>query len=848
MINKTDFKFNKGFSLVEILISISILVVFVVAISVTLTNINKQLISSNRKEKAIILAEELVEKARNTRNIDFNSLADYSDTIDNLYERDMVVTVPNILYPDQKKVNVLVSWPDSFSNTNSVSMTTYLTNWKVPMPETGLVIRKNVINHGGIKGQDDFAPYLVEGYFLNNETDPPTEELKTIEITPSFDSIYLTPGTYTISEKIDTDYNQTFSGDCDINGVVTIGVGESKECIITNEEKINSGSIFFKKVVVNHGLNKTVNDFGPYVINTNPTINLVPDSSNIVQPGSWKISELLDSNYNQAFSGDCDSSGNISILNGQSKTCTITNEEKLSYLTINKNLINHGLTKVVSDFAPFKAGTFSFNFGVKSNIDSGSYVVSETEDSRYKKTFSGDCSSDGSLLINSGDDKVCNITNEENPLGLIIYGDGSSMPKSRDYYRDNSFSAEKNTLYSSTGRVFEIKTSPTKREAIAAYVDPYGTLQVFCYDGESWSNDWGGYVGGNGTTRRFDIEYETNSGDAIIVYSNNSSTNNELAYRVKSGSSSCGVSSWSSQNNLDTVSTSGVVHWVKMARDRRSSSDLITAIWADSNADLSAKIWNGSSFVNEPAAALETSLENISVGQDTESFDVEYESLSGDVMIVFGNKAGTNAVNGVRYVTCTGGTFSCYWGSKTTPPTFLDDATDLDISANPNTDEMVFASIGNAGSDLQVGYWSGSSWTNTANRDTACALPVAGSKILTTGWLNSGATKRSVVIYHDSGTTNVGWYVGSGGTFTAQTDFTPSPAFALNQKWYRVDVDPINKNNLIFTISDGANDLFAKRLIMTSTPAFTWSNIGSALTTILPQNISNPFSFSFWNN
>lgn len=849
MFNNINKKFNRGFSLAEILISVSILVVFIVAVSLTLTNINKQLISSNRKEKAIILAEELIEKARNTRNIDFNSLSNYNDIIDDLYQREMIVSVPNISYPDQKRIDVLVTWPDGFFESNSISMSTYLTNWKVPMPEIGLVVRKNVINHGGIKNQEDFAPYQIEGYFLNNETDPPTEEFNVIEITPGFDPIHLAPGTYTITEAEDEDYTQTFSGDCDENGVVVLGQGESKECIITNEENISSASIFFEKIVINHGLNNTIDDFGPYVINTNPTTNLISGVLNYIQPGNWVISEVLDNNYTQTFSGDCDSSGNISLLNGQSKTCTITNEEKLSYLTINKNLINHGLTKTINDFGPFIAGSYSLSSGVKSNINSGSYVVTETEDSRYKRTFSGDCSLDGSIIINSGDDKVCNITNEEKPIGITIYGDGSSISKSRDYYRDNSFSLENDTVSSSSGRVFEIKTSPNKREAVAAYVDAYGTLQVLCYDGETWSNDWGTYVGGNSTTRRFDIEYETNSGDAIVMYSNNSSSNNELAYRTKQGSSSCGLSNWSSQNNFNTISTSGVVHWVKMARDRRASSNLITAIWADSNSDLSGAVWNGSSFVNEANPAMETSLERISTSQDVESFDVEYESLSGDVMVVFGISTGTNGANGVRYVTCNGGTSYCYWTSKTTPPRFSDDATNLDISGNPNTDEIVFASIGNAGSDLQVGYWSGSAWTNTANRDTSCATPIAGSNIVSTGWLTSGSTKRSVVVYNDAfNARNVGWYVGNGGSFTAQTDWRPTPNFATNQRWYRIDIDPINKDNLVFTIADGANDFFAKKLSMTSTPAFTWTNIGTALTEILPQNISSPFSFSFWNN
>lgn len=849
MLNIKNIKKNKGFSLAEILISISILVVFAVAISSTLVNINRQLVSSNKKDKAVSLAEELIEKSKNDRNIDFNSLVDYSDVIENTYARSMLVTTPNPLYPDQKRVDVSVSWADSISDMNSVSISTYLTNWKVPMPEVGLVVRKNVINHGGTKNQNDFAPYEIEGYFLNNETEPPSEELRVIEITPGFEPIHLSPGVYTISELDDEDYIQTFSGDCDENGVVTISFGESKECIITNEEKVeNSANLFFDKIVINHGLNKDINDFEPYIIDTIPTINLIPGANNIISPGTWAISEGVDPNYTQTFSGDCDSSGIISILSGESKNCTITNEELLSYITLNKNLINHGLTKTIEDFAPYLVGTNTVSAGVRSVIDSGSYIVSEDIDQRYKQTFSGDCGVDGSILINSGDDKICTITNEELGVGLAIYGDGTSIAKTRDYYSGNSFSEEINTISSSAGSSFELRTSPKKREAVAAYVDNWGTLQVFCFDGESWQNDWGAYVGGDSNTRRFDVEYETNSGDVVVVYGTNSSGSNEIAYRTKSGSSSCGAVNWSNQNNYDPVRTSGVINWVKLSRDKRSSSDLIGAIWADSSSRLSSSIWNGSSFVNEPNYTLETSLEKASFSQDVESFDIEYESLSGDIMVVWGISSGNNGTNGVRYATCNGGTAYCSWSSKLTPPTFRDDATNLDISSNPNTDEIVFASIGNAGSDLQIGYWSGSAWINQSNRDTSCETPSSGSKLVSTGWLTSGGTKRSIVVYDDaSNATNVGWFVGNNGSFTKQGDWNPTPRFTKNQKWYRIDVDPINKDRLIFTISDGSTSLYAKRLIMTSSPAFTWSNIGVSLTGSLPQQITSPFSFSYWN-
>lgn len=433
--------------------------------------------------------------------------------------------------------------------------------------------------------------------------------------------------------------------------------------------------------------------------------------------------------------------------------------------------------------------------------------------------------------------------------GLVIYGDGTTTPKYRTYDRTaNTFSTEASGVTGAAGRTWDLRTSPTKNEAVAGYVTATGVLQVMCFDGVTWSNDWSVTVGGTATTRRFDIAYETNSGDVMVLYGTNTASNNELAYRTKSGTSGCGTANWGTAVNLTAAQTNGVVQWVKMSWDVRVSSNLITAIWADDQSDLSAMVWSGTAWGNEPSSALATSLEVVAVAQDVDDFDITYESVSGDVMIVFALAVGANGTNGVRYATCTGGTATCTWSGILTPATFLDDATNLDISSDPNSDAIQFASIGNAGSDLQRGYWSGTAWTNTANVDTSCATPVAGSKLVATGWLNSGATKRSVIVFNDSAATNIRWYACTTSTCTLQAVFAAAPVLNATQRWYRIEMDPVNKDQLMFLISDNTTSFYAKRLLMTATPAFTWSNAdgSAALETTLPVIINNPYAFAYW--
>lgn len=435
--------------------------------------------------------------------------------------------------------------------------------------------------------------------------------------------------------------------------------------------------------------------------------------------------------------------------------------------------------------------------------------------------------------------------------GLIIFSALNDVSRWTTYTSSSdSFAASSSIGIGSGGKSHIIKTSPTKQEAIAVWATST-TLQVTCYDGTSWYNEWTTSTVANNTFRGFDVAYEASSGDAMVLYSTATSTTNELEYVTKSGTTGCGTSNWSSATKLDPIRTSGVVDWVKLSQDRRTTSTLIVAVWLDTNQDISSMIWSGTAWGNEPSTALELSVEranNLNNYPDVDAFDVEYESGSADVMVVWANSAGANGTNGTRYVACTGGTSTCTWSATSTIASLLDDATNLDLSANPSTDEMVFISVGNAGTDMQGAYWSGSAWTGWSNLDTSVTNPVSGTKLVASGWLISGATTRHIITYNDSAATSVTWYAGSGATTTLQTNFFPSTAFNATQKWYDIQTDPINKGGLMFTLSDTNSDLFAKRLVMNDTPTFTWTNSdGGSLNTNLVTPIFGSASFAYWN-
>ncbi len=687
----------------------------------------------------------------------------------------------------------------------------------------------------------------------------------------------LTNGTYGLVYSSST---WTLSGSSDVSGIftrqVTISTIDSKRknvnvTVSWQQTPARTGSvtttarltdwktainlgvgIMINKTVINHGLATVASNFAPYKVGTT-TVTL--GSSTIFAPGTYTISEAVDSRYNQTFTGDCNSSGQITVATGSAKLCMITNEEKLAYITVNKTVINHGSNFTTANFAPYKVGSTTITLGAQTPINSGSYQITESTSTQYVLTYSGDCFTNGTITLNSGDNKVCNLTNEEIIVGnssqslpgIMIYGDGTNVPKYRTYNQNNdTFSLETGTFTATVGPTWILRTSPTQHLALAGYYDSTGTLTIMCFDGAAWTQEYQAASGGVGNRHRFDIAFETTTGDAMVIFSKGQHVFGDLGWRAKTGGTPCGQG-WSGESALAPLRTTNDIMYVKLAEDKRVGSNLLAVTWVDTSEDLSAKIWNGTAWVNEPSSVSDNNLERISTSHDIENMDIEYESLSGDLMIVWSNANGRNGTNGVRYRTCTGGIANCTWGAVTTPPTFSDDATSLDLAANPNTDEMVFASIGNAGGDLQIGYWNGNAWINTSNVDTSCTVPYVASKLVAVGWLVNASTTRSVIVYSDLNSTNINWYTGNSGVFTRQPDYIPSPSIASPRGYMEIYMNPRDRSQFMYLTSDNNDRLFAKRLIMSTTSVLTWSNSdGGALETTLPQTISSPFSFAFW--
>ena len=245
--------------------------------------------------------------------------------------------------------------------------------------------------------------------------------------------------------------------------------------------------------------------------------------------------------------------------------------------------------------------------------------------------------------------------------GIALYGEGTvTTSRTRTWTQSSTTWAAEGSGPAAAASIRHVvlQASPTRDEMIAGIQTTAGSLYIQRWNGTSWSSEWNVTVG-NGNVQRFDIAYERNSGEAIIVYSGNVATTNELRYRVWNGSS------WTAATNLDAQRTTGVVHAVKLESHQGSLNNDIALAWGDANLDLSASYWNGATntWAAEPSAALSTGLSVVSTATSitTLCFDVALESSTGDMLVAWGNDGVQDLIYAARGVGSGGS-----WSAATT--------------------------------------------------------------------------------------------------------------------------------------------------------------------------------------
>ena len=155
-----------------------------------------------------------------------------------------------------------------------------------------------------------------------------------------------------------------------------------------------------------------------------------PGTAYTLDAGTYAVSEDASATYAVSYSGDGDSSGNITLAPGDNKTVTITNNDTApaaapATLHVIKLVINDdGRTSVAADFTVHvkvfgtdvagSPASGAGSPGTAYTLAAGSYVVSEDSHSGYTVSYSGGgVDPSGGITLAAGADVTVTITNND---------------------------------------------------------------------------------------------------------------------------------------------------------------------------------------------------------------------------------------------------------------------------------------------------------------------------------------------------------------------------------------------------------------------------------------------------
>lgn len=369
----------------------------------------------------------------------------------------------------------------------------------------------------------------------------------------------------------------------------------------------------------------------------------------------------------------------------------------------------------------------------------------------------------------------------------------------------------------------EVKASPVRNEKIGVFVASDGDMEVYRWNGSYWHQEWL-YPLGSGKTPRFAIAYEQVSGRAMVIFSRNIGTTNELAYRIWDGSS------WSTISAYDALRTSGIVSYI-VAKPRPGTNEIAVA-WADNNMDLSANYWANSAWAGERSSVLETKLGGLSdTPTEIESpiVDLAFEGTSGELLIAWGHDTylTTDSLvnNTLRRVTRTAGAAGTW--SSVTQSTLNNHVRDIKLVSDPSSDYISAIFHSNKRADgtndndfVRIGYWTGSAWSFHGT-GMGSSIMTAGESDVTTVWLTASGTSIALYVFDrpDASTTGIHytWYNRTTNAWIYDTvgglyrnSSSPVPTFGKRQ--IKLVNDPADTSKATIILVDDNNDLFVKRL------------------------------------
>ncbi|MFO0974060.1 MAG: VCBS repeat-containing protein [Phycisphaerae bacterium] len=277
----------------------------------------------------------------------------------------------------------------------------------------------------------------------------------------------------------------------------------------------------------------------------------------------------------------------------------------------------------------------------------------------------------------------------------IIYGDPSTQIPLVRTLNGTTWSTTASTVgIGGTAQWGLLKNCPVRNELVAAFSDNQDDLNAFVFNGTSWDNlvEASTNLVTSGE-RPFFVAYEQISGRAMLAYRVNSVST--IYYRIWDGSA------WSDESSVAPSGT-GDPKWIKIVP--KPSSNEMMLLNLDNNNDLTAMIWNGSTFGNK--VLLDSSVAFTA----TECFDAAYEGTTNRCVVAWA----TNGTTVPKYRVWDG----AVWKSAADMPDVGGNVKWMRLAADSATAKIIALTLDGL-SDVNATVWSGSSWGSVTEFETS---------------------------------------------------------------------------------------------------------------------------------
>jgi len=323
--------------------------------------------------------------------------------------------------------------------------------------------------------------------------------------------------------------------------------------------------------------------------------------------------------------------------------------------------------------------------------------------------------------------------------GTALWGQSGLATPQYSTWDGVAFGAEANSAAVGTWRIVQGAAAPSRDELVVLGVNAAGAISGQIGDGTTWnalpfaldtvseSNGWG-----------FDVAYETQSGDAMVVWNNGTTGTEGLSYRVWDGSA------WSSELTV-TTPLAGEAQHMQLVADP-TSDEMILVVSNSSSFDY-ALVWNGSSWGNSQVLATDSADNRTDVS-------VAYEAQSGEALVAY-----TDNNSDARYRTWNG----TAWSGESTlvkpagPGGVVRWTT---MASDPTSDRIALGAL-TAANETWLAVWDGAAWGSQQVATTAAAAStspnVAVAFETVTGELLAAYGQSSNSVFYRTWTPLGGW-------------------------------------------------------------------------------------------